>query len=229
MREASQYKYSDVLHHLTNPYIYIFRVRWQRWGLPSAYVSNSTRVGCDFFFIHRAGLLLEGAQTGGRIFRNTLWNAFFTGETFLIFDFLSLYEQNAWKVTHVSRKSTRMWLAIGERGLESLHLLLPFHCLFLSANAGADASASGGRGECVWGQRRMCLGAEADADGAKFADKLGIWVYEASGGDARCESGLSCIKPVGPVWQANPDWQAAYLHPYRTFQIQCELRAEYQT
>lgn len=229
MREASQYKYSDVLHHLTNPYIYIFRVRWQRWGLPSAYVSNSTRVGCDFFFIHRAGLLLEGAQTGGRIFRNTLWNAFFTGETFLIFDFLSLYEQNAWKVTHVSRKSTRMWLAIGERGLESLHLLLPFHGLFPSANAGADASASGGRGECVWGQRRMCLGAEADADGAKFADKLGIWVYEASGGDARCESGLSCIKPVGPVWQANPDWQAAYLHPYRTFQIQCELRAEYQT
>ncbi len=32
MREASQYKYSDVLHHLTDPYIYIFRVRWQRWG-----------------------------------------------------------------------------------------------------------------------------------------------------------------------------------------------------
>lgn len=32
MREASQYKYSDVLHHLTNLYIYIFRVRWQRWG-----------------------------------------------------------------------------------------------------------------------------------------------------------------------------------------------------
>ena len=29
------------------------------------------------------------------------------------FVFLSLYEQNAWKVTHVSRKSTRMWLAIG--------------------------------------------------------------------------------------------------------------------
>ena len=142
-----------------------------------------------------------------------------------------------------------MWLAIGERGLESLHLLLPFHGLFLSANTGADASASGGRGECVWGQRRMrlgaeadasgsrggCvweqrrsrLGAEADADGAKFADKLGICIYEASGG--RCESGLSCIKSVGPIWQANPDCQAAYLHPYRTFQIQCELRAEYQT
>lgn len=185
MREASQYKYSVVLHCLTNPYIYIFRVRWQRWGLPSAYVSNSTRVGCDFFFIHRAGLLLEGAQTGGRIFRNTLWNAFFTGETFLIFDFLSLYEQNAWKVTHVSRKSTRMWLAIGERGLESLHLLLPFHGLFSSANAGADASASGGRGGCVWEQRRSCLGAEADADGAKFADKLGICIYEASGGALR--------------------------------------------
>ena len=67
-----------------------------------------------------------------------------------------------------------MWLAIGERGLESLHLLLPFHGLFLSANAGADASASGGRGGRVWEQRRMRLGAEADADGAKFADKLGI-------------------------------------------------------
>ena len=74
-----------------------------------------------------------------------------------------------------------MWLAIGERGLESLHLLLPFHGLFPSANAGADASASGGRGECVWGQRRSYLGAEADADGAKFADKLGICIYEASG------------------------------------------------
>lgn len=102
-----------------------------------------------------------------------------------------------------------MWQAIGERGLESLHLLLPFHGLFLSANAGADANASGGRGECVWEQRRMRLGAEADADGAKFADKLGICIYEASGGDARCESGLRCIKPVGPVWQANPDCQAA--------------------
>ena len=98
------------------------------------------------------------------------------------FVFLSLYEQNAWKVTHVSRKSIRMWLAIGERDLESLHLLLPFHGLFPSANAGADASASGGRGECVWGQRRSCLGAEADADRAKFADKLGICIYEASGG-----------------------------------------------
>lgn len=32
MREASQYKYSDVLHHLINLYVYIFRVRWQRWG-----------------------------------------------------------------------------------------------------------------------------------------------------------------------------------------------------
>lgn len=28
----------------------------------------------------------------------------------------------------------------------------------------------------------MCLGAEADADGAKFADKLRICIYEASGG-----------------------------------------------
>ena len=101
------------------------------------------------------------------------------------FVFLSLYEQNVWKVTHVSRKSTRMWLAIGERGLESLHLLLPFHGLFLSANAGADASASGGRGGCVWEQRRSCLGAEADADGAKFANKLGICIYEASGGALR--------------------------------------------
>ena len=104
---------------------------------------------------------------------------------------LSLYEQNVWKVTHVSRKSTRMWLAIGERGLESLHLLLPFHGLFPSANAGADASASGGRGECVWGQRRMRLGAEADADGAKFADKLGICIYEASGGGAAAS--LVCV------------------------------------
>lgn len=40
-------------------------------GLPSAYASKSTRVGCDFFFIHRAGLLSEGAQTGGRFFRKT--------------------------------------------------------------------------------------------------------------------------------------------------------------
>ena len=78
-------------------------------------------------------------------------------------------------------------------------------------------------------QTQARLGAEADADGAKFADKLGICIYEASGGDARCESGLSCIKPVGPVLQANPDCQAAYLHPYRTLQIQCELGAEYQT
>ena len=60
-----------------------------------------------------------------------------------------------------------MWLAIGERDLESLHLLLPFHGLFPSANAGADASASGGRGECVWEQRRMRLGAEADASGSR--------------------------------------------------------------
>ena len=60
-----------------------------------------------------------------------------------------------------------MWLAIGERGLESLHLLLPFHGLFPSANAGADASASRGRGGCIWEQRRSRLGAEADADGAK--------------------------------------------------------------
>ena len=63
---------------------------------------------------------------------------------------LSLYEQNVWEVTHVSRKSTRMWLAIGGRGLESLHLLLPFLGLF--------PSASGGRGGCVWEQRRMQTG-----------------------------------------------------------------------
>ena len=68
--------------------------------------------------------------------------------------------------------------------------MLPFHGLFLSANTGADASASGGRGECVWGQRRSCLGAEADADGAKFADKLGICIYEASGGAA---ASLVCV------------------------------------
>lgn len=67
-----------------------------------------------------------------------------------------------------------MWLSIGEKGPESLHRLLPFHGLFLSANAGADASASGSRGGRVRGQRRSRLGAEADADGAKFADKLGI-------------------------------------------------------
>lgn len=60
-----------------------------------------------------------------------------------------------------------MWLAIGERGLESLHLLLPFHGLFLSANTGADASASGGRRKRVWGQRRMRLGAETDASGSR--------------------------------------------------------------
>ena len=70
---------------------------------------------------------------------------------------------------------------------------------------GAETDASGSRGGCVWEQRRMCLGAEADADGAKFADKLGICIYEASGGGGRCESGLRCIKPVGPVWQANPN------------------------
>lgn len=89
------------------------------------------------------------------------------------FCFLSLYEQNVWKVTHVSRKSTRMWLAIGERGLESLHLLLPFHSLFPSANAGADASASGGRGECVWEQRRMHLGAEAVVPGSRGGCRRG--------------------------------------------------------
>ena len=31
-------------------------------------------------------------------------------------------------------------------------------------------------------QTQARLGAEADADGAKFADKLGICIYEASGG-----------------------------------------------
>ena len=46
----------------------------------------------------------------------------------------------------------------------------------------ADAGVSGSRDERVWEQRRMRLGAEADADGAKFADKLGICIYEASGG-----------------------------------------------
>ena len=50
------------------------------------------------------------------------------------------------------------------------------------ARLGAEANASRGRGGCVWEQRRMRLGAEADADGAKFADKLGICIYEASGG-----------------------------------------------
>ena len=47
---------------------------------------------------------------------------------------------------------------------------------------GAETDASGSRGGRVWEQRRSCLGAEADADGAKFADKLGICIYEASGG-----------------------------------------------
>lgn len=98
-----------------------------------------------------------------------------------------------------------MWLAIDERELESLHLLLPFHGLFPSANAGADASASGSRGECVWEQRRMRLGAEVDTDGAKFADKLGICIFTRHPRGGRYESGLRCIKPVGPVWQANPD------------------------
>ena len=42
------------------------------------------------------------------------------------------------------------------------------------ARLGAEANASGGRGGRAWEQWRMCLGAEADADGAKFADKLGI-------------------------------------------------------
>ena len=50
------------------------------------------------------------------------------------------------------------------------------------ARLGAEVNASGGRGGRAWEQRRSCLGAEADADGAKFADKLGICVYEASGG-----------------------------------------------
>ena len=100
------------------------------------------------------------------------------------FVFLSLYEQNAWKVTHVSRKSTRMWLTIGERSLESLHLLLPFHGLFPSANAGADASASRGRGECVWGQRRMRLGAEADASGGRGGR---VW------GQRRMQTGRSSL------------------------------------
>lgn len=49
---------------------------------------------------------------------------------------------------------------------------------------------SGGRGGRVWEQRRSRLGAEADADGAKFADKLGICVYEASGEAA---ASLVCV------------------------------------
>ena len=48
-----------------------------------------------------------------------------------------------------------MRLTIGERGLESLHLLLPFHGLFPSANAGADAGERGGRRERTWEQTRM--------------------------------------------------------------------------
>ena len=36
----------------------------------------------------------------------------------------------------------------------------------------------------------MRLGAEADADGAKFADKLGICIYEASGVSA---ASLICV------------------------------------
>ena len=56
---------------------------------------------------------------------------------------------------------------------------------------GAETDASGSRGGCVGEQRRMCLGAEADADGAKFADKLGICIYEASGGGAAAS--LVCV------------------------------------
>ena len=58
------------------------------------------------------------------------------------------------------------------------------------ARLGAEANASGSRGECVWEQRRSRLGAEADAHGAKFADKLGICVYEASGEAA---ASLVCV------------------------------------
>lgn len=49
------------------------------------------------------------------------------------------------------------------------------------AHLGAEAVVSGGRGGRIREQRRSRLGAEADADGATFADKLGICVYEASG------------------------------------------------
>ena len=49
------------------------------------------------------------------------------------------------------------------------------------------------------------LGAEVDTDGAKFADKLGICIFTRHPGGGRYESGLRCIKPVGPVLQANPD------------------------
>lgn len=58
------------------------------------------------------------------------------------------------------------------------------------AHLGAEAVVSGGRGGCSWEQRRSRLGAEADADGAKFADKLGICVYEASGVSA---ASLICV------------------------------------
>ena len=56
--------------------------------------------------------------------------------------------------------------------------------LYLLPNQGAEAIVSGSRDGRVWEQRRSRLGAEADADGAKFADKLGICIYEASGGAA---------------------------------------------
>ena len=96
-------------------------------------------------------------------------------------------------------------------------------------------SEHGSRRKRVWGQRRMRLGAEAVVSGSRGGCRWGevrwqvgnLYLRGIRGG--RCESGLRCIKPVGPVWQANPDCQAAYLHPYRTFQIQCELGAEYQT
>ena len=68
------------------------------------------------------------------------------------------------------------YLGIDERELESLHLLLPFHGLFSSANAGADASVSGSRFGRVWEQVRSRLGAGSDASGTMFADKYGICI-----------------------------------------------------
>lgn len=43
--------------------------------------------------------------------------------------------------------------------------------LYLPANAGADASESGGRDERVWEQRRTRLGLDSGASGSRGADK----------------------------------------------------------
>ena len=68
----------------------------------------------------------------------------------------------------------------------------------------------GSRRKRVWGQRRMRLGAEAVVSGSRGGCRRGEVRWQVGNlslrgiGDARCETGLRCIKAVGPVWQANP-------------------------